>query len=209
MSSGQLGNSDGFSETVPQGAAETQSTREKLILAGIEELNTYGIHRFSTRRVAKNCGVSCAAPYKHFKDTHAFIAEILKHINRSYSEQQKETLKQYRDCDSRTQLLEAAVGYIRFLTLNPEFRRIIMQNYGGSDPEFRSLRAKLSLPIYKLVTRYCQDVNMPIEVRRKKTFVVRSLIYGAALFFDNGEMTYNEESMEMIRGMLDREFDLP
>ena len=47
-----------------------RNTREALILAGLEELNEYGIQHFSTRRVAKACGMSCAAPYKHFKDAH-------------------------------------------------------------------------------------------------------------------------------------------
>ena len=60
-----------------------KSTRETLILAGLEELNEYGVQHFSTRRVAKACGVSCAAPYKHFKDSHEFIAEILGYINGS------------------------------------------------------------------------------------------------------------------------------
>ena len=53
-----------------------RNTREALILAGLEELNEYGIQHFSTRRVAKACGMSCAAPYKHFKDSHEFIAAI-------------------------------------------------------------------------------------------------------------------------------------
>lgn len=44
-----------------------KSTRETLILAGLEELNEYGVQHFSTRRVAKACGVSCAAPYKHLR----------------------------------------------------------------------------------------------------------------------------------------------
>jgi AcrR family transcriptional regulator len=52
-------------------------TREQLIRAGLQELNEYGIQNFSTRRVAKRCGVSCATPYKHFKDTQEFIAAIL------------------------------------------------------------------------------------------------------------------------------------
>ena len=65
-----------------------RNTREALILAGLEELNEYGIQHFSTRRVAKACGMSCAAPYKHFKDSHEFIAEILGYINRLYDAEQ-------------------------------------------------------------------------------------------------------------------------
>lgn len=70
-----------------------KSTRETLILAGLEELNEYGVQHFSTRRVAKACGVSCAAPYKHFKDSHEFIAEILGYINRQYDAEQRVVLE--------------------------------------------------------------------------------------------------------------------
>ena len=184
-------------------------TRDQLILAGVEELNRHGIQGFSTRRVAKNCGVSCAAPYKHFKDTKEFIAEILKYINGQYNERQKETLKKYAGCDSRTQLLQVALDYIRFFAENPQFRRVVMQNFKDGDEAFRSLRGQLSYQIYKIVSRYCREVGMPDDVRLRKTFLVRSVIYGAALFFDTGELEYNEENMEMVARMLDREFDLP
>ena len=100
------------------GEQEGLSTKEKLILAGIEELNEYGLPRFSTRRVANRCGVSCAAPYKHFKDTHAFIVEILKYISRLYDARQKETLAKYADSDSRTQLLQAGLDYIPVVSMN-------------------------------------------------------------------------------------------
>ena len=184
-------------------------TREKLILAGLEELNEYGLHNFSSRRVAKKCGVSSAAPYKHFKDTHAFIAEILQYINDQYFARQKQTLERFAEYDSRRQLLESALDYIRFLVENPQFRRIITQNYRGSDEEFQALRGSLSVPIYRIMARYCRDVDMRSDVRRRKTFLFRSIIYGAAMSFDNGEMAYNEENMAMVSELLDREFTLP
>ena len=65
------------------------TTREQLILAGVEELNRYGIRGFSTRRVAKQCGVSCAAPYKHFKDTHEVIAESCGCVIRQWALQKQ------------------------------------------------------------------------------------------------------------------------
>jgi AcrR family transcriptional regulator len=184
-------------------------TREQLIQAGLQELNEYGIQNFSTRRVAKRCGVSCATPYKHFKDTQEFIAAILEDINRRYNERQKQTLERYAHCDSRTQLLQVSLDYLRFLTEYPELRRVLMQNFKDCDPAFRSLRGQLSYQIYKVVARYCRDVNMPEDVRKRKTFVVRSILYGAALFFDNGELEYTQENMDMVAALLNREFDLP
>jgi hypothetical protein len=106
-------------------------------------------------------------------------------------------------------LLQVSLDYLRFLTEYPELRRVIMQNFKDCDPAFRSLRGQLSYQLYKVVARYCRDVNMPDDVRKRKTFLVRSILYGAALFFDNGEMEYNQENMDMVAAMLDREFDLP
>ena len=50
---------------------------------------------------------------------------------------------------------------------------------------------------------------MPDDVRMRKTFIVRAIIYSAALFFDNGELEYSEKSMQSVRSLLEREFDLP
>ena len=49
-------------------AERVKNMRQLLIEAGIEEINRSGVTDFSVRRVAMECGVSCAAPYKHFKD---------------------------------------------------------------------------------------------------------------------------------------------
>lgn len=184
-------------------------TRERLILAGVEELNAYGVQHFSTRRVAKACGVSCAAPYKHFKDTHAFIAEILGYINRQYDAEQHVLLEKYKDASAREQLVQVSLHYIRFLTEHPAFRRIVMQNFQNCDEEYRVLRGQMSIKTYEVVSRYCAEVKMSPEVRKRKTFIVRAIIYSAALFFDNGELKYNEENMEQVRALLEREFDLP
>ena len=49
-------------------AERTGNLREELIRAGIDEINIHGANGFSIRRIATACGVSSAAPYKHFKD---------------------------------------------------------------------------------------------------------------------------------------------
>ena len=50
---------------------------------------------------------------------------------------------------------------------------------------------------------------MPEDVRRHKIFVVRSLLYGAALMFDNGELLYTPENLESMRRLVNHEIDLP
>ena len=66
--------------------------RDRLIAAGIKELETCGVQGFSLRRVAQACGVSCAAPYKHFKDKRAFIEAIAETLNTEWFNRQEEAL---------------------------------------------------------------------------------------------------------------------
>ena len=73
--------------------------REVLILAGISEINTHGVTDFSIRRVAEACNVSCAAPYKHFKDKREFIAAIIDYVNEQWRVRQQEVLAA---CGSRS-----------------------------------------------------------------------------------------------------------
>ena len=54
--------------------------RHRLILAGLKELEDHGVKDFSLRRVAINAEVSCAAPYRHFKDKEQLIAGIIDYV---------------------------------------------------------------------------------------------------------------------------------
>lgn len=190
------------------GAKNDLSTRELLIQSGLEELRQYGVDGFSTRRVAKACGLSCAAPYKHFKDTREFIREIFGHVERQFLCMQQQVLEKYAKESVRRQLVEIALAYIQFLTEHPTFRRVVMMLEHDGNEDYRCLCGRMSMATTGLVAKYCEQVQMPPETRVRKTFLVRSLIYSAAMFFCSGELEYNADNMAMVEGLLDREFDL-
>ena len=185
-----------------------KNVREQLIVAGIREINTYGLQNFSIRRIANECGVSCAAPYKHYKDRHNFIAAIIEYINKQWEDRQQKILKGFPD-NTRKQLVETSLDYVRFLLENPHFRSIIMLKDEEFDSEYKNMRGQISSLSQGLIKRYCSETNIPEEIEKRKTYIIRSLIYGAALMFDNGEMEYNEENMRFVEYAIDREFDLP
>jgi len=181
----------------------------RLIKAGIYELNRYGVQNFSVRRIAGRCGVSCAAPYKHFKDKHKFIAAIIEYINDIWAGRQREVLARVSVEPTRRKILAICEEYIRFLVENPYFRSILMRTNKDVDSEYVRLRGQLSRISRNLVDRYCDEVGMPEKKKLVKTFIVRSLLYGAALMFDNGELEYDGENMAAVIEAIDREFDLP
>ena len=190
-----------------QQTESASSLREKLILSGIRVIEEAGVSGFSLRRTAAECGVSCAAPYRHFKDKEDLMTAIILYISDCWHEKQQAVL---RDCpdDTRAKLVAVSLAYIRFLMENPHFRSIIMIKDPGMLPEQVRLKSKLSDVSIALIDRYCEEQQLSEERRRVKTFIVRSLLYGAALMFDNGEIDYNEENFSLIAAAIEREFDL-
>ncbi len=179
------------------------SVRERLIKAGIKELSTNGIENFSVRRVAATCGVSSAAPYKHFENKDIFISYVMEYVQQLWESYIPQVVAKYPG-DLRKQLVEIAVRYVHFLVENSQYRSILMRK----DQELDQY-ASLSSTSRTLVEQYCQSVNMTKDVTSFKLYIIRSLIYGAALMFDNGEMEYNERNMGFVRQAINREFDLP
>ena len=185
---------------------EGLSARERLILSGIAEIEENGLQDFSIRRVAEACGVSCAAPYKHFKNRQEFVEAIIEYVYERWGEQ-RERLAAEAPEDKRRQLVKISVGFVRFLHENPSFRSIIMLR--DSDAEGGApMLLRLTEGSREIVRQYCAEVGMAPEVRRRKVFVVRSLIYGAALMLDSGELPDDEAGFAMAEAMIEREFDL-
>ena len=189
-------------------AGRNCNVREQLIEAGIREISKYGLQDFSIRRIATECGVSCAAPYKHFKDKEEFIAAIINYVDVLWRARQSAVLETCAG-DVQDRIVAVSVEYVRFLVENPQFRSVIMTNYPQLDAVHTRLRGHMSETSLALVDAYCRNVGMGQDVRRRKQYVVRSLIYGAALMFDNGEMEYNEENLRFVEYSIRREFTLP
>ena len=175
---------------------------------GISEINTHGITGFSIRRVAEACGVSCAAPYKHFKDKREFVASVIDYVNDQWRQRQLEVLEAAGD-DFRQQIVAVSVNYIRFLMDKPYYRAILTLKDDEFDNIYHRRRGQLSSRSQKLEEEFFATTDWDKAKQRRKLFVVRSMIFGAIVMFDNDELKYNDETMEMIRCNINREFDLP
>lgn len=184
------------------------SKREDLIKAGIQEIDKHGIAGFSMRRIADDCGLSCGAPYKHFENRKDFIAAVIEYVNGQWRVRQQELLDQYAG-DLRRQIVEMSVGYVEFLMEHPHYRSILMLKDEEFDNTYHRLRGELSSPTQQLAQQFFDSVGMDDFTSRRKVYVVRSLIFGAVILMDNGEMAYNQETLEFIRFSINREFDLP
>lgn len=189
-------------------AARNGSMRERLIQEGMREIAENGVQNFSMRRVAAACGVSCAAPYKHFRDKEEYFAALIAYVDGLWGERQDILLAACPE-DKRSRLVALSVEYVRFLVENPHVRSMIMTQYREFDSIYSNMRSSMSRRSRSIVDAYCNEVKMPPEVRCRKLMTVRALIYGSALLFDNGEIEYNDETLKDLEYTIDREFSLP
>ncbi len=185
-----------------------EASREKILAATIREIEDHGVSDFSIRRVAAECGVSCAAPYKHFKNKNMLILEVLRYINRRWAEVQKEVILLHPG-DYRAMILDICLAYIRFLYENPGFRSVVLLNDNSLDESQLREKGKISEVTSEIIHHYCVSVHMEPEAERRKTYIVRSLIFGAVILLKSGALENIDETYTMIYDCINREFDLP
>ena len=183
----------------------TRDLRQDLIEAGIEEINMYGANDFSVRRVANACGVSTAAPYKHFKDKKEFIGAIIDYVNEQWAVEQDRLLSQCPD-DPRTQMVTVSVGYIRFLMEKPYYRQTLMLKNAEFDNLYHRKRGEINSCTQQIMKNVKEAYRLSDEKWERKALMVRSLLFGSVFMFDSGEFEYSERTLEYLRYIIDREF---
>ncbi|MBI9048509.1 MAG: TetR/AcrR family transcriptional regulator [Anaerolineaceae bacterium] len=87
--------------------------KNALIQAGIEVLTHEGLAGLSLRKVAKQAGVSHAAPYAHFTDKQAIIAAISTEGYRKLYQCLSDAIDKAKG-NPHKQLIETAWAYIQF-----------------------------------------------------------------------------------------------
>ena len=181
----------------------SHAVRERLILAGIRELENHGLNDFSLRRVAVACEVSCAAPYRHFKDKEELILEIIRYINRQWALLQEQIVRAI-PTDEKRRLVEIGVAHIRFWIANPNFRSVLLLDGSSADsPRYPECR-KISNGIDEMVAAYCRQQGVSAENASQKVYAFQALIYGTVLMMGNGELSNTDSTIRMIRGQLEQ-----
>lgn len=180
----------------------TDDLRDALIIAGMSELELHGLSGFSLRRVASACGVSCAAPYRHFKSKDDLILAIIGYIYERWS-LLCEHIKKTFNTDSRRCLTEVCVANIRFWIANPNFRSIMTLDDKSLDTLQLRERSKLNEDIHSLISDFCLENSVPNNAEIKMNFAIHSIIFGAMQMLGSGEMSNTPEAMNMIRSCID------
>ena len=184
-----------------------KTIKEKLILAGIDEIGSCGVANFSLRQVAVACNVSCATPYNYFKNKEGFVVEIIQYIKHQWSLLKTEMNKLYKN-DEKQLLIELCVFYIKFLVGNPNYRSIIMlYNIEVDDESYTDIESARNFIELEL-EYYMKINNISTREARRKSFVIRAIVFEATLLLERGDLENTPENFDFIRYCIARELAL-
>ena len=176
------------------------NVRSRLLFSGLKELERHGVSDFSLRRVAQDAGVSCAAPYRHFKDKDELISAVIEFVVEGWTLLSSQ-ISEIFFADSKALVVELAVAGLRFWIANGNFRTVIMVSPALTEGQ-RGPMQNFDRPIAYAVTRYAKDKG--IDNPDALIFKLLSMLYGAVILVDGGYESA-EKAADNLRAVLTEE----
>ncbi|MBQ8207774.1 MAG: TetR/AcrR family transcriptional regulator [Clostridia bacterium] len=184
-------------------ANSDEGIRERLIIAGIKEIELHGLTDFSLRRVASACEVSCAAPYRHYKNKDELVLAIIAYINSRW-DMMSEQIEKTFEGDTARQLIEVCTANVRFLIANPNYLSIMLPVQSGMTEEQQSERARIWARIKNLAEKYATERNATDDGRAELAFLLQTLIYGTVMLLEGLSAAECEQKIIIMRKELER-----
>lgn len=169
--------------------------RNALTRSAIEVLERDGVEKLSLRGVARNAGVSAAAPYHHFKDKTALLVEVaLKGFELFIKTLQSSAEGQHTPAGRRAAF---GAGYVQFAVENPAiFKLMFTENHElvFIDDRVRAISDQ-SYTLIETATRdmLTRDGTPPPEpFARHMTAVSWATAHGLAMLMTSNTMNWRD-----------------
>lgn len=157
-----------------------KNLRNALIEKSIEIVSSEGVQSFSLRKAAAACGVSHAAPYKHFQNKEQLLSAMQEHITDRFSILLEEVIRKYEG--TPVLLKQMGLAYVAFFIKNPTYFSFL---YSQSDividlqcqiPEEENYRPYM---LYKkAVISILEQVHYPLEKQNDVVIFLWAFIHG-------------------------------
>lgn len=178
---------------------------DALLAAAQKILSEKGIEGLSLRAVAREAGVSQAAPYHHFKDKRELFAAVAALSFGKLSDMMKECAADNSPTDPA--LMGYGVGYIEFARAYPhEFRLMFGDALAGynENPEFERATQEAYRSLKKALTEASASINIPQEESQLDTMVLAAwaLVHGLATLVVDRRIDLSEQTSAERRAYL-------
>lgn len=179
--------------------------KKEMIEKGLQLLNNGGIEGFSLRKVAMMCGVSHAAPYKHFKSKEELIIAIVDEVKVSFMLALEEAVNTYPE-NIEKQVIEMAKCYVKFMVENPDYLKFLFLSPKNKNIDIlhESDRGNNSYYIFeKSAINYLKSINANTEDRDVDILTLWSIIHGfTVLLVNDNLMKLPDNYLEVVEKMI-------
>jgi AcrR family transcriptional regulator len=161
--------------------------RTALIEAALSLVEEHGVKGLALSDAARQVGVSVAAPYRHFKDKEALLAEIAAQgfvlfrdaLARAAQSNPKDKVKR---------LVEMGVAYVDFALQHPSHFKVMWES--GIPKENYSEVGKAGSEAYRLLEKAANDLLPGASAGRQQALVAAawSIVHGYASLTLEGEL---------------------
>jgi AcrR family transcriptional regulator len=188
-------------QTYHHGDLKTQLIRE-----GLKLLDSEGYQGFTLRKLARICGVSQTAPYRHFKNKDDLVAAITGQALKAFGEQLDSATKKHPG-DPKVQLREMGAAYVHFFVSNPEYLRLLFL----SDISLRAQFSKASgmreqydsFQFLQTVTTDYVKENPDTPFTQNELMIYSwGLVHGISTLIVTGELPNNEGMLKAVEKIL-------
>ena len=180
-----------------------EGIRERLIIAGIKEIELHGLNDFSLRRVASMCSVSCAAPYRHFKNKDELVLGVISYINSGW-DMMGEQIEQAFCGNTEKQLINLCIAIVRFLIANSNYISVMLPVKGGLTEEQQREREKIWQRIERLAKQHALERGLTDEKFEELDYLLKTLIFGTVMLLENLSAEVCEDKLKFMRTELER-----
>lgn len=171
---------------------------EALIEAALELIRQFGPAGFSFAEVTRAVGVSPAAPYRHFRDRDALMAEVARRGFDKFAALLAEAWNNGRP-DSTTALKNVGKAYLSFARAEPAYYAAMFEARLPSDMS-QELR-KASDQAFSVLREACETLIAEMPENRRPPALMMSLhvwamAHGIASLFGRGDDARRKVPME-------------
>lgn len=175
--------------------------KQELINNGMLLLNEEGTQGFSLRKVAKMCGVSHAAPYKHFKDKDALISEITKEVWKKLYLALLEVTKLYPD-NPKLQLVEMGKTYVRFMVENPQYLKFMFLSDNNCSVDIKNGQFFVEDAAFEVLKNssenFFKETKLDKDLYMKKILGMWSLVHGLTILIIQKNLKYDGDYLDLV-----------
>ena len=174
--------------------------KKSLVEAVLELVREKGPRGFSMNEASRRAGVSVAAPYKHFADKEALLAEVIQIGSELLESELRAACKNGRA--PHDQILEVCLAYVRFAKRHAEYFSLMF----GSEidkskyPELQ----KSAMKAFGVLGDLAQEASSDEIQAHERAVTCWALVHGLATLSAEGalkhvsEVAFNETSFRKI-----------